>query len=100
MIQALVLRRKLFGKNHPTVATGLNNLAYLHYSQGRQELAEPICVQAIAISLDRLGPDHPNTQIGIDNFLRLIEAAVAAGQQSELSDHPYTQQVIASVQSQ
>ncbi len=99
-VQALALRRKLLGEDHPDVAYSLNNLAFLYDSQGRYEQAEPLYVQAIAILRDRLGPDHPNTKTGINNFLQLIEAVVAAGRQSELSDHPYTQQVLASVQSQ
>ena len=98
--QALVLMRKLLGEDHPNVATSLNNLAGLYESQGRCEQAEPLYLQAIAILIDRLGHEHPNTQAGINNFGQCIAAAVQAGRQGELSDHPATQQFIASVQSQ
>ncbi|MGB3293029.1 MAG: tetratricopeptide repeat protein [Phormidesmis sp.] len=98
--QALTLRRKLLGEEHPDVATSLNNLAGLYDSQGRYGQAEPLYLQAIAILIDRLGHEHPNTQAGINNFEQCITAAVQAGRQWELSDHPMTQQIIASVLAQ
>ncbi len=98
--QALALRRKLLDEEHPDVATSLNNLAALYESQGRYEQAEPMYLQAIAILINRLGHEHPNTQTVMNNFVQSIAEAVQAGRQGELSDHPATQQIIASVQSQ
>ncbi|MBD2338416.1 tetratricopeptide repeat protein, partial [Calothrix sp. FACHB-156] len=47
--QALALRRKLLGEEHPDVASSLNNLAALYYSQGRYSEAEPLYSQALAL---------------------------------------------------
>ncbi|MEH2367891.1 tetratricopeptide repeat protein, partial [Nostoc sp.] len=60
-IQALALRRKLLGEEHPDVASSLNNLALLYDSQGRYSEAEPLYIQALDIFEQRLGVDHPNT---------------------------------------
>ncbi|MEH2086381.1 tetratricopeptide repeat protein, partial [Nostoc sp.] len=60
-IQALALRRKLLGEEHPSVASSLNNLAGLYRSQGRYSEAEPLYIQALDICEQRLGVDHPNT---------------------------------------
>ena len=36
-----------FGDEHPSVASSLNNLAHLYYSQGRYEEAEPLYIQSL-----------------------------------------------------
>ncbi|MEL6854402.1 MAG: tetratricopeptide repeat protein, partial [Cyanobacteria bacterium J06607_13] len=97
---ALALRRKLLGDDHPDVATSLNNLAGLYESQGRYDEAEPLYLRAIAILINRLGQQHPNTQTGIDNHIVCVAAALKAGQQDQLSDHPATQQILESLKSQ
>ncbi|MBD2675739.1 tetratricopeptide repeat protein, partial [Aphanizomenon flos-aquae FACHB-1416] len=61
--QALALRQKLLGDDHPDVATSLNNLALLYYSQGKYKEAEPLYQQALNILEQRLGVDHPRTII-------------------------------------
>ncbi|MFN5971689.1 MAG: tetratricopeptide repeat protein, partial [Microcystis sp.] len=60
-LQALKLRKRLLGENHPNVAYSLNNLALLYYSQGRYLEAEPLFLQALAIAEQALGENHPNT---------------------------------------
>ena len=99
-IRALDLRCKLLGENHHYVATSLNNLAGLYYSQERYEEAEPLYVQAIAILHNSLGQNHPNTNTVINNFAQFVAAVLAAERQIELSDHPFTQQIIEFIQSQ
>ena len=66
--QALALRQKLLGDDHPHVATSLNNLAGLYYSQGKYKEAEPLYQQALNILEQRLGVDHPRTIIVRGNF--------------------------------
>ena len=66
--QALALRQKLLGDDHPDVATSLNNLASLYYSQGKYKEAEPLYQQALNIFEQRLGVDHPHTIIVRGNF--------------------------------
>jgi tetratricopeptide (TPR) repeat protein len=69
--QALALRQKLLGDDHPDVATSLNNLAGLYKSQGKYNEAEPLYQQALNICEQRLGVDHPHTIIVRDNLERL-----------------------------
>ncbi|MDF5712167.1 MAG: tetratricopeptide repeat protein, partial [Nostoc sp. S4] len=70
-IQALALRRKLLGEEHPSVALSLNNLAALYKSQGRYSEAEPIYIQALDIFERRLGVNHPNTVTVRENLADL-----------------------------
>ncbi|MEH2226973.1 tetratricopeptide repeat protein, partial [Nostoc sp.] len=61
LIEALAMRKRLLGDEHPSVATSLNNLAGLYDSQGRYSDAEPLYIEALAIAEKRLGANHPNT---------------------------------------
>jgi tetratricopeptide (TPR) repeat protein len=60
-LQALELRQRLLGENHPDLATSLNNLALLYKSQGRYTEAEPLYLQALELRQRLLGENHPNT---------------------------------------
>ena len=62
LVQALELRKRLLGEDHPDVAASLNNLALLYRSQGRYDQAEPLFLQALEILERVLGDDHPNTK--------------------------------------
>ncbi|MFN6236687.1 tetratricopeptide repeat protein [Microcystis sp.] len=55
------MTKLLLGDNHPSVATFLNNLAYLYNSQGRYTEAEPLYLEAINIATQALGENHPHT---------------------------------------
>jgi tetratricopeptide (TPR) repeat protein len=69
--QALALRQKLLGDDHPDVASSLNNLAFLYKSQGKYKEAEPLYQQALNIFEQRLGVDHPHTIIVRGNLEHL-----------------------------
>jgi tetratricopeptide (TPR) repeat protein len=58
--QALELKKRLLGEDHPDVATTLNNLAGLYESQGRYNQAEPLLEQALQLTKRQLGEDHPD----------------------------------------
>jgi tetratricopeptide (TPR) repeat protein len=49
LVQALALKKRLLGEEHPSVASSLNNLAGLYDSQGRYSEAEPLYEQALAL---------------------------------------------------
>ena len=66
--QALELRKKLLGEEHPDVATSLNNLAGLYNNQGRNSEAEPLYQEAIIIATKTLGENHPNTKTISQNY--------------------------------
>ncbi|NJO61976.1 MAG: tetratricopeptide repeat protein, partial [Richelia sp. RM2_1_2] len=47
--KALAIREKVLGKEHPDVATSLNNLAGLYESQGNYSSSEPLYLRSLAI---------------------------------------------------
>ncbi|MEG3440445.1 tetratricopeptide repeat protein, partial [Pannus brasiliensis CCIBt3594] len=58
--QALEMRKRLLGEEHPDVATSLNNLAYLYRETGRYGEAEPLYRQALEMGKRLLGEEHPS----------------------------------------
>src|SRR5688572_21745800 len=57
--QALEIREKALGPEHPVTATSLNNLAMLYYATGAYAQAEPLLKRALEIREKALGPEHP-----------------------------------------
>lgn len=47
--EALQIREKSLGENHPAVAATLNNLAVLYGKRGKYKDAEPLCKRALEI---------------------------------------------------
>ena len=72
--QALALWQELLGDRHPSVATSLNNLAVLYYSQGRYEAAEPLYQQALALRQELLGDRHPDVAQSLNNLAALYKS--------------------------
>jgi len=73
--QALAIREKALGPEHPDVATSLNNLAGLYRAQGQYAKAEPLYQRALAIAEKALGPEHPNVATLRKNYAALLRAA-------------------------
>jgi tetratricopeptide (TPR) repeat protein len=71
-LEALDLRKRLLGDNHPDVATSLNNLAALYCYQGRYTEAEPLYLEAIKIATQVLGKNHPHTQTIMENYKTML----------------------------
>ena len=88
--QALALRQRLLGDDHPAVATSLNNLAALYRSQGRYSEAEPLYQQALALRQRLLGDDHPDVATSLNNLAALYRSQ---GRYSEAE--PLYQQALA-----
>jgi hypothetical protein len=78
MRRALAIDEKSYGRDHPNVAIGLNNLASLLKATNRLTEAEPLMRRALAIFETSLGSDHPNTVI-VRNNLAKLEAAPGKG---------------------
>src|SRR5262249_44658590 len=58
---ALAIREKVLGPEHPHTATSLNNLALLLQDQGDLAGARLLYERALAINEKALGPEHPAT---------------------------------------
>jgi len=71
--QILEIAETAFGRDHPNVATSLNNLAGLLRRQGRYTEAEPLYRRALAINENALGPDHPEVATILNNLAELLK---------------------------
>ncbi len=61
------------GREHPNVATRLNNLARLLKDTNRVEEAEPMMRRALAIDEKSYGPEHPEIVIDLNNLALLLK---------------------------
>ncbi len=73
-LQALELRKRLLGEDHPHVAQSLNNLAFLYYSQGLYDQAEPLFLQALELRKRLLGDNHPDVASSLHNLASLYDS--------------------------
>jgi tetratricopeptide (TPR) repeat protein len=69
--RALAIHEKIHGKEHPDVATSLNNLALLHKTQGHYDQAKPLFERSLAIDEKVYGPDHPDVATDLNNLASL-----------------------------
>ena len=69
ILQALKLSQRLLGDSYPNVATLLNNLAELYYSQGRYESAETLYLQGLQLRQRLLGENHPDVASSLNNLV-------------------------------
>src|SRR5207245_6874055 len=70
--RALAINERVLGPDHPGTATGLNDLAVLHYAQGELAAARPLYERALAINERVLGADHPDTAMVRSNLASLV----------------------------
>ena len=71
---ALAMREKALGPEHPNTATSLNVLAALLQAQGDFGEARPLFERALAIREKTLGPDHPETATSLNNLGALLQS--------------------------
>ena len=70
--QALEIRSKALGEEHPDYAISLNNLANVLEAPGQYAEAEPLYQQALEVVRASLGDNHPNTKRLAGNYMRLL----------------------------
>ena len=100
---ALVIRQKLFGPEHPFTAESLSDLARLLRYQNDHTAARPLLERALAIREKVLGPEHPLTAQCLNDLARilrygrdflaarpLLERALAIREKTLGADHPET----------
>jgi CHAT domain-containing protein len=71
--EALRIRQKVFGPEHPEVAQSLNNLALLYKKMGEYAKAEPLYQESLRIRQKVLGSEHPDTAESLNNLASLYE---------------------------
>lgn len=68
---AALKEAEAFGEADQRFALTLNNLAFLHQSQGHYAQAEPLFKRSLAIREKALGPEHPHVATSLENISRL-----------------------------
>jgi hypothetical protein len=110
--EALAIREKVLGPEHPSTAASLNNLGYLLQAMGDYEGTRPYFERALAIFEKVLGPEHPHTAQSLNNLgyllasmgdtegaLPYLERALAIWEKVLGPEHPHTQIVRRNLQS-
>jgi tetratricopeptide (TPR) repeat protein len=71
---ALEIREKVFGSEHPNTASSLNNLASVLQDLGDFAGARQLLERALAIRENVFGSEHPNTASSLNNLANLLRA--------------------------
>ena len=69
--EALGIRRKVFGPEHPDTAQSLGNLGEMYSTTHEYAKAEPLLLEALRIMRKTLGPEHPYTASRLINLGQL-----------------------------
>ena len=72
--RALAIGEKVYGPDHPTVATDANNLGQILQAQGDLAGALEYTRRALAIDEKIYGPEHPNVARNANNIGSILEA--------------------------
>ena len=71
--EALAMRRKLLGNEHPDVATSLHNMALVLDYQGKLAEAETMHREALAMRRKLLGNEHPDVATSLNNLADVVQ---------------------------
>ena len=66
--ETLETMQETLGPDHADLASALNNLALVHYTQARYDDAEPLYRRALAIDEKVLGKDHASVATDLNNL--------------------------------
>jgi tetratricopeptide (TPR) repeat protein len=72
--QALLLRKKVLGHEHPHTLTSMNNLALVLDSQGKYKEAEAMNRETLALREKVLGHEHPYTMASMNNLALVLDS--------------------------
>ena len=72
--RALAIREKVLDREHPDVATSLNDLAELYDNQGQYAKAEPLYQRALGIREKALEPEHADVATSLNNLAGLYRS--------------------------
>jgi len=71
--QTLMLKEKVFDKEHPSTLGSMNNLAEVLRSQGKYEKAEQMNRQTLELRKKMLGKEHPSTLDSMNNLAIVLD---------------------------
>ncbi|MFB3895305.1 MAG: tetratricopeptide repeat protein [bacterium] len=72
-LRALKIRENIFSKEHPIIATSLNNLALLYYYQKKYSQAEPLFQRALKLKENAFGLDSLPVADSLNNLASLYQ---------------------------
>jgi serine/threonine protein kinase/Tfp pilus assembly protein PilF len=72
--EALALRKKLLGSEHPAVAKSLSNVGISLWRQGKLAEAEILIREALVMQKRLLGSEHPNVANSLNNLAGVLVA--------------------------
>ncbi len=70
--RALAIDERALGPEHPGLATDLNSLAALYYTQGKFTEAEPLYQRALLVLTRAVGHEHPDVAMMLENYARML----------------------------
>src|SRR5205085_11695717 len=70
--QALAIRRRVLGDDHPDTLTSLNNYGSVLEKLGRDSEAESVYKQALERRRRLLGEDNPKTLMSLNNYAHVL----------------------------
>ncbi|MFY9824086.1 MAG: tetratricopeptide repeat protein [Thermoanaerobaculia bacterium] len=85
MRRALEIQEKIFGPEHPMVATYLNNLAVLLQATSRLSEAELLMRRALEIDEKNFGKEHPNVARDLNNLAQFLQATRRLSEAEQLT---------------
>jgi CHAT domain-containing protein/Flp pilus assembly protein TadD len=71
--EALRIRQKILGREHPDTATSLNNLAAIYLTMADYAKAELLYKEALEIRQKIFGQEHPDTATSLNNLANLYQ---------------------------
>ncbi len=105
--RAVAIAERVWGPDHPEVATPLNDLGLVLREMGELPGARAVYERALAIREKALGPDHPQVAASLNNLAMVLKGmgewaparagygrALAIWEQALGPDHPYVGQVL------
>jgi tetratricopeptide (TPR) repeat protein len=93
---ALDIRRKVFGEEHPDVASSYNNIGGVYDSKGEYALALEYYQKALDILTKVYGAEHPETRLVTEevSFLKYRIALESGDMGGFLTEHVFTATVV------
>ncbi len=85
--RAVELRRGALGAEHQETVRAVNQLANLHWRQGRLDEAEPLFREAYEVTRRRLGDDHEDTMAYEMNLANVLRARGRFQEAEPLYEH-------------
>ena len=83
-VQAIEMRKRVLGEEHPDTLTRLSSLASIYLNQRRLKGAEALFLQVVETEKKVLGEEHPSTLVSMHTFAFILEDQGRIGEDLKL----------------